>query len=82
MKMKKPRHFYAVEYAYGRDTINSRGIRADQIHRFPTKASRVAFVHDNNGTPYDVDSLPAKDARVQTANRYAAQGLDWPIAVL
>ena len=79
--MKKPRHFYAIAYAYGRDVINN-GIRADQVHRFPTKAARVAFVHDNNGKPNDVDSLPAKDTRVQTANRYAAQGLEWPIAVL
>ena len=79
--MKKQRHFYAIIYAYGRDAINN-GVRADQVHRFPTKAARVAFVHDNNGKPYDVDSLPAKDTRVQTANRYAAQGLEWPIAVL
>ena len=80
--MKKPRHSYAVEYAYGRDAINSRGVRADQIHRFPTQAARVAFVHAHDGQPNDVDSLPAKDTRVQTANRYAAQGLEWPIAVL
>ena len=79
--MKMPRHFYAIIYAYGRDVINN-GIRADQVHRFPTKASRIAFVHANDGTPYDVDSIRAKDVRVQTANRYAAQGLDWPIAVL
>ena len=80
--MKKQRHSYAITYAYGRDAINSRGVNADQVHRFPTKAARVAFVHANNGKPNDVDSLPAKDVRVQTANRYAAQGLDWPIAVL
>ena len=80
--MEKPRFWYAITYAYGRDAINSRGVNADQVHRFPTKAARVAFVHDNNGTPNDVDSIRAKDTRVQTANRYAAQGLDWPIAVL
>ena len=80
--MKKQRYSYAVEYAYGRDAINSRGVRADKVHRFPTKAARVAFVHANDGTPYDVDSIRAKDVRVQTANRYAAQGLEWPIAVL
>ena len=79
--MKKPRCFYAIKYAYGRGVVNN-GVRADEVHRFATKAARIAFVHDNDGKPCDVDSIPAKDARVQTARLYAAHGLDWPIAVL
>lgn len=77
---RDPRSFYAIEYAYGRDAVNN-GNRADHIHRFATAAERTRFIDMIERDGRDADPLPATDARVKKALRYAALGLDWPQAV-
>lgn len=70
------KYFYAIVYAYGRDTVGS-GQRANTIHRFETVGERRRFLSEQE---LDADPIAATDARVKRAIRYS-EHLDWPQAV-
>ncbi|HEY1011158.1 MAG TPA: hypothetical protein VGE07_00540 [Herpetosiphonaceae bacterium] len=78
---RKPRSFYAIEYAYGRTKHTGGGTRANKIHQFASKAEQVRFVSDCERQEINADELKATDPRVRRAQRYAAQGLEWPQSV-
>jgi hypothetical protein len=80
-----PRHYYAIEYAYGQDTINH-GNRPNLIHRFESEAERDQFCEA--GPDYTTESgyaepLPSTDPRVRRAIRASQDRwgpASWPIS--
>lgn len=79
------RQFYAIIYAYGRDTVNKNGARADHIYRFSTEAERTRFIDEQERAGQDADPIKATHPKVKKALRYAEQyermGMEWPVAV-
>lgn len=74
------RRFYAIVYAYGRNTVND-GNRADYVYRFTSEAERTRFVDEQERDGHEADPVSASHPDVRKAIRYAAQGFDWPQAV-
>lgn len=74
------RTFYAIVYAYGRNTVNN-GNRADHVYRFSTEAERTRFLDEQERDGQEVDPIAASHPDVKKALRYAGQGLDWPQSV-
>lgn len=79
-KTDRPRQYYAIEYAYGRNVVNN-GNRADHIYQFSTEGERVAFIDQTERAGTDADPIKATHPLVKRALRYIEQGSDWPVAV-
>ena len=76
---RKPRAFYAIVYAYGRN-VPKNGSRADYIHRFETIAERTRFMDLSERAGNDADPIEATHPLVLRALRFA-KTTPWPQAV-